>query len=127
MKDYVCEVNESIIMEKEEKKLKEVKSNNDFFQNEDNSDFSEAHSIIIGKGRDSPIQKLKKRYGDNLLHPYDKDTILSKSFVSRSHNETKSNHIIDESYIIEHQIYNEFSVVKGSEVNRENFRMFLAV
>lgn len=84
------------------KKLNQVKSNYDLFQNDECEDLIEVHSIIIGRGRDSPVQKLKKRYGDSLLHPNDKDTIESKSFISRSHNGSRINEIIDESYIIEH-------------------------
>lgn len=103
LNDYACDVNESIILNKSgiDKKLKEVKSNYDLFRRgEEEEDISQVHSIIIGQGRDSPVQKLKKRFGDNLLHPYDRETIESKSFISRSHNESKANHVIDESYII---------------------------
>jgi hypothetical protein len=105
LKDYVCEVGESVIMEKSnDKRLNLVKSNYDLFRNDECEDLIEVHSIMIGKGRDSPVQKLKKRYGEGLLHPNDKDTIESKSYISRSHNDSITNEIIDESYIIEHEI-----------------------
>lgn len=54
------------------------------------------------------MRRLKKKYGDNLLNIYDKETIVSKSLTSKSA-ASKSNchekiHIIDESIIINHEI-----------------------
>ena len=60
-----------------------MKSNNDLLHKHSPQDFKPSLSNIIDR-EDSPVKRLKKRYGENLLNPYDKETIVSKSFVSKS-------------------------------------------
>lgn len=130
LNEYACDVNESIIISRptDGKALKIVKSNNDLLSKEDISDdFKQNQSNIIEGSADSPVKKLKKRYGSNLLHPYDKDTIISKSFYSKSQEDSNLREIIDESIIIEHEIDNKFTPIKGKEINKPEYRMFLAV
>lgn len=119
LKEYVCEVNESIIISQPG-----VKSNGDLLERDDLSDFTHTQSNYMEREVESPVKKLKKRYGESLLHPYDKETIVSNSFTSRSQDGTP---IVDESVIIEHEIESKFRPVKGKEVKGPEFRMFLAV
>jgi hypothetical protein len=71
----------------------------------------------------SPLKKIKKRYGNELLNLYDKDTIVSKSMESRVSSQPRQ--IIDESILIEHEIGNRFVAVVGSAHQHEQNRMQL--
>ena len=93
-------------------------------------EFKPTQSNIIERERESPVRRLKKKYGDNLLNIYDKETIVSKSLTSKSA-ASKSNcrekvQVIDESIIINHEIEDKFRPLNGKVVNRDSFRMFQA-
>lgn len=68
------------------------------------------------------MARLKRKYGENILSPYDKETIVSKSFASYR----EYNHVIDESSLIEHEINDKFTPI-GNKINKSEFKVFLAV
>jgi hypothetical protein len=63
--------------------------------------FKPTKSDILERDCPSPtLTRLKNFYGHNLLNFYDQETIVSKSFVSRSNESKEKKHIIDESIIL---------------------------
>jgi hypothetical protein len=129
LRDLVQEVGESVILGKviPEKEMKIVKSNNDLLYKHsrmDSQDFKPTLSNVIEREAESPVKRLQKRYGQNLLHPYDKETIVSKSFTSRQ--SCRGKPIIDESLIIEHEITTKFQPLGRSAVSKPFYRLLLA-
>jgi hypothetical protein len=93
--------------------LKSARSNSDLHDLSAISDIKHNQSNILEREVDSPVKKLKKRYGESLIHPYDKDTLVSKSFCSKSRDPSCYKEIIDESFLIEHEIKSNFIPLKG--------------
>lgn len=107
--------------------MKYVRSNYDLLcQDALPQEFKPTQSNIIERDCDSPVRRLKKKYGENLLNIYDKETIVSKSFASKSNHGEKI-HIIDESIIIRHSIEDRFQPISGRIIAKEHYRMFLAI
>lgn len=77
MKEYANDVSQSIILGKiiPEKEMKNVRSNYDLLNKDSRisqHEFKPTQSNIIERDRESPVRRLKKKYGDNLLNIYDK-------------------------------------------------------
>jgi hypothetical protein len=110
--------------------MKNVRSNYDLLNKDSRlsqQDFKPTQSNIIERDRESPVRRLKKKYGDNLLNIYDKETIVSKSITSKSNHEREKIHIIDESIIIRHEIEDKFKPLNGKIISKQYFKMFLAL
>jgi hypothetical protein len=85
LKEYANDVSQSIILRPAEKEMKYVRSNYDLLcVDAATQDFKPTQSNILERDCDSPVRRLKKKYGENLLNIYDKETIFSKSFTSKS-------------------------------------------
>lgn len=126
LREYANEVTESIILRAGEKEMKYVRSNYDLLQEAPPGEFKPTQSNIIERDCDSPVRRLRKKYGDNLLNIYDKDTIVSKSIASRS-NQGDRNPIIDESIIIRHSVEDRFRPLPNRILSKPHYRMFLAL
>lgn len=124
LKEYANDVSQSIILRPGEKEMKYVRSNYDLLCVEA-QEFKPTQSNILERECDSPVRRLKKKYGENLLNIYDKETIVSKSITSKS-NRGEKTPVIDESIIIRHSVEDRFRPV-GRASAREHYRMFLAV
>jgi hypothetical protein len=113
LREYANDVSQSIILRPNEKEMKNVRSNYDLLcQDILPHEFKPTQSNIIERDCDSPVRRLKKKYGENLLNIYDKDTIVSKSITSKS-NQGEKVQIIDESIIIRHSIEDRFQPIPG--------------
>lgn len=127
MREYANEVNQSIILRGSEKEMKYVRSNYDLMQEGSEADFKSTQSNIIDRDCDSPVRRLKKKYGDNLLNIYDKDTIVSKSIASKSNQGEKRSPVIDESIIIRHSVEERFMKLPSRVLSKSNYHISLAV
>jgi hypothetical protein len=79
--------------------MKYARSNLDLIKLGNQEDFKPTQSNILER-QDSPVRRLKNKYGGSLLNIYDKETIVSKSNTSRSLLGVEVVEIIDESIII---------------------------
>ena len=65
--------------------MKNVQSNYDLLSESSQlseSELKPTYSGMLEPKYQSPVDRLKRKYGDNMLSPYDKETIISRSFVS---------------------------------------------
>ena len=94
--EYANDAGDSIILGRsdgESKEMKNVKSNYDLLiggSQVSESDLRPTYSGIMESKCESPVSRLKRKYGANMLSPYDKETIVSKSFAS--HERRSANH-----------------------------------
>ena len=84
---YAEDAGDSIILQRHliSREMKNVQSNYDLLMSGSQLSESEVrptYSGILDKC-ESPVRRLKRKYGENMLSPYDKETIESRSFVSQ--------------------------------------------
>ena len=126
---YAEDAGDSIIFAKPviSREMKNVQSNYDLLLDTSQlseSEFKPTYSGMLDAKCESPVDRLKRKYGDNMLSPYDKETIVSKSFVSH---ERENVPVIDESVILTREIENKFAPVEGHSIETEDYRLFLGV